>query len=439
MRTESTAVQRRRAWLAGAMALALNAAGAAGQAAVGTEGTFLIRGGSVWASSGQTTRADVLIQDGRIAAVGPAVNAPAGAVVVDAAGKTVYPGMWDAYTPIGLAEISGIATMNLVSEIGDFNPHNRAIVALNVETEMMAITRSNGVTNVITAPSGGVISGQAAAIHLSGWTWEDMAARMSAAYMIHYPRAGGGGRGGFGPAPSQQQQQQAEERTAAAVKALKDMLRLAASYDAARRAGSNDFDLKLEAMRPLVRGETLAIVSADSEEQIRGAIALADTFSLRIAVLGGDEAWKVAELLATKNVPVILGSLQSTPAQDAPYDALYAQPGVLHRAGVKFAFSTGGVANARHVPYHAALATAYGLPPAAAMNALTLWPAQIFGLDNELGSVEPGKIGNVFVADGDPLDVRTTVHEVFIKGRRVPIDDRHTRLYEKWNSRPIRR
>ena len=426
--------------LAGAvLTVALAAGGAAGQAGVGTEGTFVIRGGNVWTRAGQLTRADVLIQDGRIAAVGPSVSAPAGATVIDASGKSVYPGMWDAFTPIGLAEISGIATMNLVSEIGDFNPHNRAIVAINVESEMIAITRSNGVTNVITAPSGGVISGQAAVIHLSGWTWEDMAAKVSAAYVINYPRASGGRGGGFGPPPSSQQQQQANERVAAALTGLKDMLRLARSYDEARRAGSDDFDLKLEAMRPLVRGETVAIVSADNEEQIRGAVALADTFALKIAILGGDEAWKVAELLAQKNVPVILGSLQSTPAADAPYDALYAQPGVLHRAGVKIAFSTGGVANARHVPYHAALATAYGLPGDAAMHALTLWPAQIFGVDAELGSVEPGRIANVFVADGDPLDVRTTVHALFIKGRHVPIDDRHTLLWEKWNSRPIRK
>jgi imidazolonepropionase-like amidohydrolase len=133
---------------------------------------------------------------------------------------------------------------------------------------------------------------------------------------------------------------------------------------------------------------------------------------------------------------VILGSLQETPPADAPYDAIYAQPGVLHRAGVKIAFSTGGASNSRHVPYHAALAVAYGLPADAALHALTLWPAEIFGVGDRLGSVEAGKIANLFIADGDPLDVRTTVSAIFIKGRSVPIDDRHTRLWQKWNSRP---
>jgi imidazolonepropionase-like amidohydrolase len=147
----------------------------------------------------------------------------------------------------------------------------------------------------------------------------------------------------------------------------------------------------------------------------------------------------VAALLASKNVPVVLSSIQSTPPNDAPYDAIYAQPGVLVRAGVKIAFSTGGASNARHVPYHAALAVAYDLPADAALKGLTLWPAQIFGADKDLGSVEVGKLGNVFIADGDPLDVRTHVLEVFIKGRRVPIDDRHTELYQKYNARPIRK
>jgi imidazolonepropionase-like amidohydrolase len=409
----------------------------AAQAGVGQEGTFLLRGGTVW-SGGQQRVADVLIQDGRIAAVGPSVSAPAGTTTIDASGKFIYPGMWDAFTPIGLADIGGIATMNLRSEIGDYNPHNRAIVAINVESEMIAITRSTGVLNVLTAPTGGVISGQAAALHLSGWTWEDMAAKVTAAYVITYPRAGGGGRGFGGFQASPQQQQAGEERMRRAVSELKDMLRLARSYDEARRGGSNDFDLKLEAMRPLVNGEVTAIISADDEEQIRGAIALADTFGLKVAIQGGREAWKVAELLAQKNIPVVLSSIQSTPGQNEPYDAVYAQPGVLHRAGVKIAFSTGGASNARHVPYHAALATAYGLPADAAMLALTQWPAEIFGVE-DLGTIEPGKIANVFITDGDPLDVRTTVEEIFIKGRHVPIDDRHTRLYEKWNARPTRK
>lgn len=422
-------------WPAGLAILLLTAAAPArGQSGVGTPGTYVIRGGSVWTPNGQLMQADVLIRDGRIASVGT-VGPVSGAQEIDARGKRIYPGMWDSFTPMGLAEIGGIATMNLRSEVGDYNPNNRAIVAINVESEMIAITRSNGVTNVITAPSGGVMSGQAAAIHLAGWTWEDMTATASAAYIVNYPRSGGGRGGGFGQ-PSPEQERAANERVATQVGALRDMLRTAKVYDGARRSGSEAFDLKLESLRPLVRGEALALVAADREAEIRGAIELADSFGLKVAIQGGDEAWKVADVLARKNVPVILGSLQSTPAADAPYDALYAQPGVLHRAGVRIAFSTGAASNARHVPYSAALAVAYGLPADAAMHALTLWPAQIFGVGDQLGSVEAGKLANLFIADGDPLDIRTLVSAVFIKGRAVPIDDRQTRLYQKWNARP---
>lgn len=416
-----------------ALLLSLPAAPLAAQAGVGTAGTFVLRGGSVWTPNGQLMQADVLIRDGRIESVG-SVGPVAGAEEIDARGKRVYPGMWDSFTPVGLAEIGGIATMNMRSELGDFNPNDRAIVAINVESEMIAITRSTGVTNVLTAPSGGIMSGQAAVLHMAGWTWEDMAANPSAAYIINYPRSGGGRGGGFSPSPDQARS--ASERTTQQLNSLKDMLRTAKTYEEARAAGSQDFDLKLESMRPLVRGDKLALVAADREDEIRGALALADSFGLMVAISGGDEAWKVADLLARKNVPVILGSLQSTPAPDAPYDAIYAQPGVLYRAGVKIAFSTGAASNARHVPYHAALATAYGLPPDAAMNALTIWPAEIFGVGDQLGSVEAGKIANVFIADGDPLDIRTHVSAIFIKGRNVPLDDRHTRLYEKWKARP---
>jgi imidazolonepropionase-like amidohydrolase len=421
--------------LAGAVLCALPAAVQA-QASAGLEGTYVIRGASVWTGTGQTLQnANVVIRDGRIEAVGPNASV-AGATEIDGRGKVVYPGMIDSFTPLGLAEIGGIAVMNLRSELGEYNPHMRAVVAINVDSDMMAITRANGVTTAITAPSGGVISGQAALINMAGWTWEDMAVRQTAAYIINYPR-GGGGFGGFGgAAPSAAQQRTAEERVRQQVDELKRVLATARQYEQQRAAGSPTIDLVYESMRPLVRGEVPALISADTEEQIRAAIELGQEFGMKVIINGGRDAWKVRELLASRNVPVVLGSLQNTPAADAPYDALWAQPGILHEAGVRFAFSTGGSANARHVPYHAALAVAYGLPKDVAMQALTVWPAEIFGAADQVGTIAAGRVANLFLASGDPLDIRTTVDEVFIKGRRLPLDDRHSRLYEKYRSRP---
>jgi imidazolonepropionase-like amidohydrolase len=417
-----------------AVALAV-AAPAAAQVGVGQEGTYLIRGATVVTGNGQRIpNGSVLIQAGKIAAVGASVQAPANATVIDANGMFVYPGMIDSYTAMGLAEIGGIATMNLRSELGQFNPHMRAVVAINMDSEMLGITRANGVTSVLTTPSSGIISGQAAMINTAGWTWEDIAVKTTAAYVINYPRAGGGGgrgggggggRGGGGGGAN------AEET----IRELKQLLAAAKEYDRARDRGL-PFDQQYEAMRPLVNGTVPAIVSADTEEQIRGAIALSDTFGIKVIIYGGDEAWKVMDQLSRRSIPVVLGSIQSTPPADMPYDAIYAQPGILHKAGIKIAFSTGGASDARHVPYHASLAMAYGLPADAALQAVTLWPAQIFGVADQIGSIEVGKMANVFVADGDALDPRTHVIDVFIKGRRLPADDRHSQFYQKYNARP---
>ena len=415
-----------------AIIAALLPAAAAAQFSQGQPGTYVIRGGTVVPVSGPAVRADVLVRDGKIAAVGPNVTAT-GATVIDATGKFVYPGLIDSSTNLGLSEISSVPATVDVNEAGTYKPHMRAIVAVNPSSELIAVTRVNGVTTAISQPEGGIISGQAALIRLDGWTQTEMAIRSSAGFVINYPRAGGGGRGGFGGgAGAGENANRVEEQIAE----LRDFLFRAREYDRIRSAGNENIDLPLEAMRPLMQGKVPAVFGADTKEQIEGALKLADEFGLKPVISGGDEAWKVASELARRNVPVVLGTLLSTPGNDQPYDAIYALPGVLQRAGVKIAFATGGGANARHVPYDAALAVAYGLDPEAALRALTIWPAEIWGVADQIGSIEVGKAADLFVASGDPLDVRTTVSEVLIGGKRIPWDDRHTRLYEKYNTRP---
>ncbi|HEV8215908.1 MAG TPA: amidohydrolase family protein, partial [Gemmatimonadaceae bacterium] len=161
-----------------------------------------------------------------------------------------------------------------------------------------------------------------------------------------------------------------------------------------------------------------------------------DKWGLRVVVIGGREAWKVRQTLAQKNVPVILGGIQAAPEDDEPYDEIYAQPAILNEAGVKFAFSTGNGSNARHVPFHAALAIGYGLPEDVALKALTIWPAEILGAQKEIGSIAQGTLANFFIASGDPFDLRTQIEGIFIKGREVPDDDRQHRLYDKYKNRP---
>ena len=401
------------------------------QASPGTDGTFLIKNATVVTGTGQRLpNTNILIQKGRVAQMGPTVAA-AGAQVIDATGKFVYPGMIDANTGIGLQEIGGVQTMSMRTEMGVFNPHIRAVVGLNVESEVLGVTRMNGVTSVITTPAGGLISGQAALINTAGWTWEDIAVVRDAGIVINLPGGGGrGGRGGGGGGRG------GAAPTTATAADLDNFMQESKDYNAKRDAGMTNVDLVYESMRPLFKKAVPAIIAASSEQGIKDAVAFGDKWGIRVIIQGGAQAWKVRTLLAQKQVPVILGSIESAPGEDQPYDEVYAQPGLLNEAGVKFAFSTGNGSNARHVPFHAQLAIAYGLPEDAALKALTIWPAEMFGADKDIGSIAPGKLANLVVLSGDPFDLRSQVTNLFIKGRLVPADDRQTRLYEKYKARP---
>jgi len=409
------------------------------QAAPGEEGPFLLKGGTlVNPGAAPMPNTDILIRNNRIVAIGAAATSGAAtAKVIDAAGKFVYPGMIDANTGIGLNEIGGFQTMNLRSEMGQFNPHMKAIVALNVESEILGVTRMNGVTTVVTSPTGGAISGQAALINTAGWTWEDLAVMKSAGMMINPPglNGGGGGRGGGGGGGGRGGGNAAPNANALAE--FESFMTTAKAYHASRTAGTAKLDLIYEAMRPLFRREVPAIITANGETAIRGAVAFGEKWNVRVVISGASGAWKVRKFLAEKNIPLILGAIETAPGDSVPYDEIYAQPGLLYDAGVKFAFSTGNGSNARHVAFHAALAVAYGLPADGALKALTLWPAEILGAEKEIGSVATGKLANLFITTGDPMDLRTQVVEVFIKGRQVPDDDRHNRLYLKYKGRPL--
>lgn len=192
----------------------------------------------------------------------------------------------------------------------------------------------------------------------------------------------------------------------------------------------------LDAMLPVVRGEIPVIFGVQTAEQIRGALAMADSFGLRVILRGAKDAWRLTDTLAARKIPVIVGPITSTPEGDEPYDMIYANPGALVRAGVLLAFQSADAADVRNLPYQAALATAYGLDPEEALKAITINPARIWGVSDRYGSIEIGKVANLFVSTGDPLDVRNTVRHLFIRGASIPVEDRHSRLYEQFKARP---
>jgi len=408
--------------------------------------TIAIRNARIVTVSGpDIERGTVVIRDGKIEAVGANVSVPAGAQTIDGNGLSVYPGMIDAGTNMGLVEVPQGANGTVdLSEVGDLNPNAKAIIAVNPHSAHIAVTRVEGITNTLTAPTGGLISGQAALINLLGTAPKEMAVVPQVALVINYPRIGGGG-GGFGG--FQQQPANLTETLTAnerQVDQIRKMLRDAEAYGRAQDAYAKDKSLPrpdrnvvLEPLVPYVRGEQPVIFRADREAEIRGALRFADEMKLKPIILGGNDASKVANLLKEKNVPVILTGIFSLPSrEDDAYDALYETAAKLQQAGVRFCISTGDAGpEVRNLAQYAGMAAAFGLSKADAVKAVTLYPAQILNVADRLGSIEAGKMANLVVTDGDLLEIRTHIRYLLIDGRPVVLTSRHTELNDAFKNR----
>jgi imidazolonepropionase-like amidohydrolase len=408
----------------------------------GAQGTYAITNARIVPVGGATIeRGTLVISGGKIAAVGASVTVPQGAQVIDGTGLSVYPGMMDAGTSMGLSEISqGAAPTVDDAEVGSFNPNAVAYYAINPHSAHIGVTRVLGVTHVLSSPNGGIVSGQASMVHLGGWTHPQMTIAKSAGLVITLPRSGGGGFGfgggrGFGGAGNTPEAQRARERQ---IDSLKALIADARAYDVATRAAAADRtlprvqpDVKLAAMVPYVRGELPVLMSADRAVDIRAALDFAQDQKLKPVITGAREALAVADRLKQMNVPVIYTHVRTLPGrEDDPFDVNFAAPGQLAAAGVKFAISTGdGGAEVRDLPHIAGMAAAYGLSPDDALRAVTLWPAQIFGMADRFGSLEAGRVANVVVTTGDLLEARTDTKYLFIDGRPVPLETRHSTLY----------
>jgi len=408
-------------------------------------GTYVIRNARIVTVSGpDIENGAILIRDGKIEAVGTTVNAPAGAQQIEGRGLSVYPGMIDAGTSMGLVEVpQGAAGTVDLSETGELNPNAKAFIAINPHSAHIAVTRVDGVTNTLTSPTGGLISGQATFINLLGTSQREMALVPYAALVISYPRIGGGG-GGFG---GQQQVANLSETLAAnerQVEQIRKMLRDAEAYGRAHDAYAKDRSLPrpdqnvvLEPLVPYVRGERPVIFRAEREAEIRGALKFAEEMKLKPIILGGNDAWKVTSLLKEKNVPVILTGVFELPSrEDDAYDLFYENAAKVQQAGVRFCISTGDSGpEVRNLPLYAGMAAAYGLSKSDALKAVTLYPAQILNVADRLGSIDPGKIANLVITDGDLLEIRTHIRYLFIDGRQVPLVSRHTELNDAFKNR----
>jgi len=391
----------------------------------------------------------VVLREGKIAAVGAGVPVPAGAQVIDAKGLQVYPGLFDSVTQMGLSEISAVNSTVDTTETGSFNPDVTAATAILPSSAHIPVTRASGITEVIAAPASGgfdsrnatnLVGGQASAIHLAGWTAEEMLINKHAAMVVDWP--GIETRSfDFSTFTSKEKPfADAKKEYDKQVNELADYVEQARHYTQALQSpGSAGFqrDVKLEAMVPVIRGEMPLLVFADKARQIRDAVEFCDRQKLKIILAGATEAWKEKDLLRSKSVPVILRpTLAEPPEEDDAYDRLLTQPEELRAAGIKIAFGSFDNSFARRLGQNAANAVAHGLPYEEALKAVTLYPAQMFGLEAHLGTVEPGKTANLIVTNGDPLEVTTDFRYLFIKGQLTSTDNKQKALYEKYMNRP---
>ncbi len=405
--------------------------------------TIAIRGARIVTVSGPVIeKGTIVLSGGKIAAVGADAAVPAGAEVIDGTGKTVYPGLINGLTTLGLTEISSVPGSVDTTETGDINPQARAWLAVQPHSELIPIARANGTTVVLTAPLGGLVSGQSALLRLAGSTPEALTVKQPVAMHMVYPT----GRPSFSLARlfEEPELKTFEERLKdRRLNQEKELRRLGNLIEDARalgqRRGANvpsDVDLAEEALGAVARGELPVVMRADAEDEIRGAVRFAGDHGLKLIIAGGLEAWRCADLLKEKDVSVLL-SVDRLPRRESDrYDAAFTNPSVLHRAGVRFAIVSDDAADIRNLPYEAAMARAYGLPAEVALRAITLSPAEIFGVADRMGALAVGKDADIFVATGDIMDTRTQVTHVFVDGVAQSLETRHTRLFREFKDRP---
>lgn len=403
-------------------------------------GTFALTNARiVTVTNGVIENGTLVIQDDKITALGSNVEVPADAEVIDCSGLEIYPGLIDAGTQTGLIEVGSLAETQDARELGDLTPQMKALTAVNPNSVVIPVTRVNGITTVITQPSGGLLPGTAALINLHGYTPEQMHVGDFEAITMQYPVTG---RRGRWDRRSDEQIQKDAEKALQKLNDAWDQATLFAQIDSAYTASPEtgrrpEYVPAMTALLPVLRGERSLIISVDAAADIVSAIEWVEERGMDNVIFSGlAEGWRVADKIAESGIPALVGPILSVPTRESDrYDKAYANASLLHDAGVKVAIRTGETENVRNLPYHAGFAAAYGLGKEQALRAVTIVPAEIFGVSDLIGSLEVGKQANLFVTDGDPFETRTQVQHLFIDGYKIPLESRHTRLYDEFLDR----
>lgn len=398
-------------------------------------GNFALLNATIETVTNGQVQGTLIIRDGKIVEIGTDISLSDDLEQIDCTGMTIYPGMIDGGTTVGLAEVGSVALTQDANEIGDITPHVKALTAVNPNSVIIPVTRTNGVTAVITAPTGGMFPGTASLIYLHGYTPSQMDAGF-AAIRMNFPSARKRGR---------RDDRTEEDRKKDMDKALKklndvwEQAELYARIEDAYKNGEADapaYNPEMAALAAAVRGDIKLMIEVNQAKDIEAAIGWVQEKKLDVIFTGVAEGWRVADKIAEAKIPVVTGPMLSTPNRSSDrYDRPYANAGMMSKAGVKVAIRTNESENARNLPFNAGFAAAYGMGQAEALKAVTINPAEIFGVADKLGSLEKGKSATLFVSTGDPFEPASQIKYLFIDGYMVPLDSRHIRLYNEFLER----
>jgi len=428
---------------------------AVGPAPSAAQNTIAITGAKILTvTHGVIENGTVLVEDGKIAAVGADVQVPAGAQVIDARGKVVTPGLMDAGDALGLVEIPAEQiTVDSTEYTDPLHPELRVLDALNPRSENLKVTRAAGITHALSEPAtGNLIAGQSAVIQLDGETVEQMVVKTPAALHINLGEASKLVYGPKNKPPETRmgqmamlrqeflkaQHYQAEHEVYAKRQSEKKPERKnddGADSEEGRRFGPPGVDLKMEALVAALEGKIPVVIHADRVSDLEMALRLADEFHLRLILADAAAAWRLADQLAARKIPVIVGPILEEPERMESIDVRLDNAARLYRAGVPIAIQTATANDVRNLPFEVEYAIGNGLPESAALEAVTINPARFFGVDDRLGSIDPGKEANLLLLDGMPFHVKTHVVTELIDGRVVDLSNHQTDLYKFYKAK----
>jgi imidazolonepropionase-like amidohydrolase len=373
----------------------------------------------------------IMFNDGKISFVGSAnMRIARLGKVINAKGKHVYPGFIAANSTLGLGEIDAVKASVDVQEVGSMNPHIRSIIAYNAESKVVESMRPNGVLMGQITPRGGRISGTSSVVQFDAWNWEDAGLKVDDGIHMNWPRSITFGRWWLGEDPSAK----ISKNYGKSIADLEEYINSAKRYLSGNR---NPKNLEFDAVEGLLNGSKKLFVHTHGEREIIDAISFANKFNFKLVIVGGDEAYKIANVLVKNKVPVILQRAHRIPSgDDSDYDFSYKLAKLLIDKGVTVAVGMNGQMermNTRNLPFYVGTYAAHGIDKEEALKMITSNSAKILGIDDKVGTIAVGKDATLFISEGDALDMRgNIIIEAFIQGRKLSLETHQTKLWKRY-------